>query len=239
MYGYPMKTGVIVLGMHSCIPAEVSFAEQCAEYLRSRGRKNVRVAYHDRDSCEVLESMFVSDGIDTFCILPITVAEGNQTVWNMPRRIGLPDNAGSWRMVGEHDIATRFSTALGRDPRMAEAILEMLGSPSDDSGILLLAHGSELSMSAKTAEYYAEALRLNGWKAECGFARFGRSSAEAAQSLRGQGCVRIRILPLSITVDGGYMQKAIESAGAAELLEPVSRLPVFLEILASKVPEDW
>ena len=239
MYGYPMKTGVIVLGMHSRIPAEVSFAEQCAEYLRSRGRKNVRVAYHDRDSCEVLESMFVSDGIDTFCILPITVAEGNQTVWNMPRRIGLPDNAGSWRMVGEHDIATRFSTALGRDPRMAEAILEMLGSPSDDSGILLLAHGSELSLSAKTAEYYAEALRLNGWKAECGFARFGRPSAEAAQSLRGQGCPKVRILPLSITVDGGYMQNAIESVGEAELLEPVSRLPVFLEILDSKVPEDW
>ena len=117
--------------------------------------------------------MFVSEGVDTFCILPITVAEGNQTVWNMPKRIGLPDNAGSWRMVGEHDVATRFSTALGRDPRMTEAILDMLGAPSEGDGILLLAHGSELSMSAKTAEYYAEALRLNGWKAECGFARFG------------------------------------------------------------------
>ena len=234
-----MKTGVMVLGMHSAIPAEVSFAERCAEYLRSRGRKNVRVAFHDRDSREVLEGMFVREGVDTFCILPITVAEGNQTVWNMPKRIGLPDNAGSWRMIGEHDVATRFSTALSRDPRMAEAILDMLGSPSEGVGILLLAHGSKLSLSAKTAEYYAEALRLNGWKAECGFARFGRPSVEAAQSLRGQGCLKVRILPLSITVDGGYMQNAIESAGEAELLEPVSCLPVFLEILDSKVPEDW
>lgn len=234
-----MKTGVMVLGMHSGIPAEVSFAERCAEYLRSRGRKNVRVAFHDRDSCEVLEGMFVSEGVDTFCILPITVAEGNQTVWNMPKRIGLPDNAGSWRMVGEHDVATRFSTALGRDPRMAEAILDMLGAPSEGDGILLLAHGSELSMSAKTAEYYAEALRLNGWKAECGFARFGTTAAEAAQALREQGCVTVRILPLSITASGEHMRNAIASAGPAEVLEPISCLPAFMEILDSKVPEDW
>ena len=225
--------------MHSRIPAEVSFAERCASYLRSKGRKNVRVAYHDRDSCQALEDMFVSEGIDTFCILPITVAEGNQTVWNMPKTLGLPDNAGSWRMVGKHDIATRFSTALGRDPRMAEAILDMLGTPSDDTGILLLAHGSELSMSAKTAEYYAEVLRMNGWRAECGFARFGKTAEEASQSLREQGCGRIRVLPLSITVSGRHMRAAVDSAGHAELLEPISSLTAFLEILDSKVPEDW
>ncbi len=225
--------------MHSRISSEVSFAERCAAYLRSKGRSNVRVAYHDRDSCEILEDMFVTDGIDTFCILPITIAEGNQTIWNMPKRLGLPDNAGSWRMVGEHDVATRFSTALGRNPRMAEAILETLGTPSDDVGILILAHGSELSLSEKTAEYYAEVLRMNGWKAECGFARFGRAAAEASEALRDRGCGTIRILPLSITADGEHMRKAILSAGPAEILEPISNLPVFFEILDSKVPEDW
>ena len=236
-----MKTGVIVLAMHSHIPAEVSFAERCADHLRSEGRKNVCVAYHfgEPDSCQTLESMFTDEGIDTFCILPLTVAEGNQTVWNMPKKLGLPDNAGSWRMVGEHDVATRFATALGRDSRMAEAILEYLGAPSDDAGILLLAHGSELSMSGKTAEFYAEVIREAGWKAECGFARFGRTTSEAVASLREKGCRTIRILPLSITVEGRYMRDAIASAGPAELLEPISGLPAFLEIIDSKVPEDW
>ena len=142
-------------------------------------------------------------------------------------------------MVGEHDVATRFATALGRDSRMAEAILEYLGVPSDDAGILLLAHGSELSMSGKTAEYYAEVIREAGWKAECGFARFGRTTSEAVASLREKGCKTIRILPLSITVEGRYTRDAIASAGPAELLEPISGLPAFLEIIDSKVPEDW
>ena len=236
-----MKTGIIVLGMHSDIPSEVAVAERCASFLVSKGRKNVRVAFHrgSPSSADVIERMFTEEGVDTFCILPLTVAEGNQTVWNMPKRMGLPDNAGSWRMVGDHDVATRFSTALGRDPRMAKAIVEHLGKPSQNDGILLLAYGSELSMSAKTAEYYAEALRDGGWIAECAFARFGRTVAEAMESLRERGCGRIKVLPLSITADGKYMKNALTSAGPAEVLCPVSGLPAFLEILDSKVPEDW
>lgn len=240
-----MKAGTIVLAQHSRNPGEVRFAERCADYLRSRGRKNVRVAFHSGTpgSNEVLEEMFVKDGVDTFCILPLAIAEGNQTVWNMPKGMGLPDNSGSWRMVGEHDVATRFATALGRSGYMAEAIVRRMGPPAPEEGILLLAYGSALSQSGKTAEYYAGALRAAGWKAACGYANHGCTAAEAAEELRGEGCTSIRVLPLCISVDGRSISNAIASLGKtdvpATILEPISGYEEFLEILDSKVPEDW
>lgn len=237
-----MKTGTIVLAQHSSIQAECDFAEACAEFLRSRGRRNVRVAYHSGhpSSESVITGMFETEGIDTFCILPLAVAEGNQTIWNMPHAMGLPDNAGSWRMVGEHDVATRFSTAMGREPSIAEGIARMLGPVSDDTGIIIVAYGSELSQSAKTAEYYAQELRNRGWKTACGYARHGPSVGEAADELRGAGCTVLKAVPLSITVAGRSMKAALDSiAGCAEVLPPVSSLPEFMELLDSKVPEDW
>lgn len=240
-----MKAGTIVLAQHSDSPGEVSFAERCAEYLRSRGRKNVRIAFHSGvpNSNDVLEEMFEKDGVDTFCILPLAMAEGNQTIWNMPRRMGLPDNSGSWRMVGEHDVATRFATALGRSKHMAEAVVRRMGGPVPGEGVLLLAYGSALSQSEKTAEYYAEALREAGWKAVCGFANHGRSATDAADELKREGCISVRVLPLCITIEGRSVSNAIEMLREhdvpATISEPISEFEEFLEILDSKVPEDW
>ncbi len=237
-----MKTGTIVLAQHASIPAECEFAEKCADFLRSRGRRNVRVAYHrgSPSSDEVVTGMFEDEGVDTFCILPLAIAEGNQTVWNMPHAMGLPDNAGSWRMVGEHDVATRFSTAMGREPSIAEGIARMLGPVPESAGVVLVAYGSELSQSARTAEYYATELIERGWKAVCGYARHGPTAAEAVEGLRSQGCKSLKVVPLSITVEGKSMKEAIESIGGeAGVLPPVSSLPEFLELLDKKVPEDW
>lgn len=237
-----MKTGTIVLAQHSSIPKEREFAESCAEFLRSRGRKNVRVAYHHGppSSDSVITGMFEEEGIDTFCILPLAIAEGNQTIWNMPHAMGLPDNAGSWRMVGEHDIATRFSTAMGREPSILQGIIRMLGPSVEGTGVILVAYGSQLTQSAKTAEYYAEGLRNSGWITACGYARHGPTTEEAAEDLRKVGCTLLKVIPLSITVSGKWMKGAIENIGKeAEVLPPVSSLPEFMELLDSKVPEDW
>ncbi len=237
-----MKPGTIVLAQHSSIPAERELAERCAGFLRSRGRGNVSVAYHrgGPSSDEVIVRMFEEDGVDTFCILPLAAAEGNQTIWNMPKAMGLPDNAGSWRMVGVHDVATRFATAMGREPSIAEGICRVLGPVRADTGVIILAYGSELSQSSKTAEYYSSYLEEKGWKAACGYARFGTDVAVAAEELKARGCTSLKVVPMSMTVEGASMKKAIgKIGGGAEVLPPVSSLPEFMELLDSKVPEDW
>lgn len=68
--------------------------EWYAEQLRQRGRKNVRVAYHNSDpySDAILREMN-SEGVNTIVVLPLLTSEGKMSVWKMPKQIGMPDNS--------------------------------------------------------------------------------------------------------------------------------------------------
>ena len=166
------------------------------------------------------------------------------TIWKMPKQLGLPDNSGSWTMIGEHDIATRFATAMNESDLMAEAIIRKMDAPESGTGIVVLTHGSELSLSGKTAEFYSSCLEEAGWKTCCAYSRTGpKDIAKAISELKERDCKRFRILPLTVTTDGRYYLESIgrlESMGIDyEVSEPVSSYPEFYEILRSKVPEDW
>ena len=232
------------MGLHKGSEEERRLANNIVAYLSSRGRKNVFSAFlYGEDPYEVMASKFNDEGIDTFSIIPLCISEGKQSIWDMPAAIHLPDNSGSWTMVGEHDVATRFATALGRDPVMAEAITEGLGEPVDDTGVLVLAYGSNLSQCGKTADYYTEYIRLKGWKAAFGFTEIGSPNVSEAAKMVSEGCSKIIVVPLFTTFSG----KSAESAkGVLEEMdvevsyaEPVSHLPEFNEIIDSKIPEGW
>ena len=239
-----MKTGTIVLAQHSGSPGERRMAERCAGFLESRGRKNVRIAYHygSPRSEDVMARMF-DDGVDTFAIVPLSISEGRMTVWLMPDAMGLPDNCGSWTMMGGRDVATRFATALGRDPAMASALAEREGEPVEGTAVLVLAHGSSHSQCARTSEFYADALRRAGWRAECAYCRHDRGIKDAVSSLAEEGYGRIRVVPLFIAFDGRSASEArgiLRDAGVeVEYSEPVSEIPLYLETLDAKVPEGW
>ncbi len=241
-----MKTGIIVLGHDSNSRQCRKIIDDICVDLRKDGFKNVFPAFHfgEPRSDSVIRSMFTDHGIDTFCILPIAFSEGNMTIWKMPQQLGLPDNSGSWMMICEHDVATRFATAMGASDTMAEAIIERIGAPDSDTGIIVLTHGSELSLSEKTAEFYSACLTESGWKTCCAYSKTGpRDIVEAADELKDMGCRKFKVLPLSVTTDGRYFLDSIrkmESTGADfEVLGPVSSYPEFYDILRSKVPEDW
>ena len=241
-----MKTGIIVLGHDSESPQGRCIVTKICSYLESKGHRNVFPAFHigEPRSDEVIRRMFDEYGIDTFSILPVMISEGNLTVWNMPKRIGLPDNSGSWMMIGEHDVATRFATAMGASDMMADAILNRLGRPDGDTGVIVLTHGSELSLAEKTAEFYSGRLNGSGWRSVCAYTKTGpRDVGQAVRDLQNGGCKKFRIIPLTVTTDGKHFRKAIKDLDELgvdyELLEPVSGYPEFLQIMESKVPEDW
>lgn len=237
-----MDAGTIVFGADRSIPGIVRAAESAKAFLEARGRRNVRIAYYkgsDEEPFSVMSDMY-SHGVDTFCILPLAIAEGRMTVKLMPQSLHLPDNSGSWTMIGSHDVATRFSTALGRDTRMAEAIVSRLGEPQSGVGVLVLSRGSELTQSRKTAEWYAGKLRDAGWRATAAFLHHGMTASEAASMLASEGCERMVILPLMVASDTASAAEAMESVkNEKEILEPVALWDAFLEILDSKVPEKW
>ncbi len=235
-----MKTGVIVLAQHHT-PDEVRIAEECAGYIRSRGHPEVRTAYF-RGSVPPFDVMaeMNAGGTDTFCILPLVVSEGRMSVWDMPASLHLPDNCGSWTMVGDRDVATRFATALGKDSRMASALVEREGEP-DGSAVLLISRGSPHSTAAKVAEYYAEAFRKAGWRTECSFSRYGESPESVAARLAAEGYGKLRAVPLYVSFTGGSADRVRASLTGAEVRysEALGNVPVFREILESKVPEGW
>ncbi|MBR4504274.1 MAG: hypothetical protein IKP20_04815 [Candidatus Methanomethylophilaceae archaeon] len=241
-----MRTGIIVLGQNSDSPGGKLMAEECAEYLISRGRKNVRIAYHkgSPNSSDVISEMCHKEGIKTFSILPLAISEGQTTVWDMPKRLSLPDNAGSWTILDGTEIATRFSTALGFDPRMAEAIRESLGEPREGDAALLIAHGSKMSHCRKDMESYSEFLEDKGWPAAVRYSRIGEPDAETAiKKLISDGAKRITAIPMFVSFDGPSAVRcaeALKNAGAeTRIADPISHLNAFKEILDSKVPEDW
>lgn len=78
---------------------------------------------------------------------------------------------------------------------------------------------------------------------ECGFTRFGRSVKDAADSLIGNGCKRIEIVPLMITSNGKSFVRSISELKELDcdmkIHAPLSGFDVFYEILDRKVPEGW
>ena len=239
-----MRTGCMVMGLHKGSQEERGLADNVIAYLSSKGRKNVFSAFlYGEDPFEVMASKFNDEGIDTFFIVPLCISEGRQSVWDMPAAIHLPDNSGSWTMVGNHDVATRFATAMGRDPVMAEAITERLGEPKEDTGVLILAYGSNLSQCGKTADYYTEHIRSRGWKAAFGFTGIGSPNVSEAANMVSEGCSKIVVVPLFTTFSGKSAESArdILDGISAEIIyiEPVSYFPEFMEIIDSKIPEGW
>jgi sirohydrochlorin ferrochelatase len=238
-----MKTGIIVLGLHSDSEDSRYFAERCAEYLRKNGRKNVFPAfYRGTPFAGDVMRMMHDDGIDTFCILPLTVSEGKHTVWLMPDSVFLPDNFCSWTMLDDKDVATRFSTALGSDQKMAELLVQREGTPVKGTGILLVNRGSPHSSAKRDAAFYTEAFRQAGWDAEFASAREDEAS-EAAHRLIDDGNDSITVIPLFIRFSGKYseiIRKELEGTGCnVSYSDPITEIPEYMEILDSKVPDGW
>jgi len=239
-----MKTGIIVLGQHSESPGERAVADRCASFLVEKGRKYVNTAFHygTPSSDTVMERMNL-EGVDTFVILPLAISEGRMTVWEMPRKLGLPDNCGSWRMMGGKDVATRFATALGKNYALADELIAREGPVDEESALLVISYGSENKDCSDTVEFYSDRLREKGWRTEVAYCRFGRSVGEAVSSLKELGIRRIRVIPLFISFDGAAAQRAkqeLESSGMdIQYSEPVSGLESFYLVLDSKVPDGW
>jgi len=220
----------------------MAVAERARLFLESRGRRNVYVGCHTgTPDCYDVFLQMNGDGVDTYCILPLVISEGDTSVWKMPAHLTLPDNSGSWTMIGEHDVATRFSTAMGCEPSIGEALGRNLGAVDDKVGVILACHGSALSFSGRTMEYYAGYLRYLGWKvrvAYCG--RDSGSMVDSADSLAEEGCGRVRIVPFYISSDSPSFVRSLEVVRIPYVVEDaVADYPEFLEVLDSKVPEDW
>ena len=241
-----MRTGVIVLARSPGTDGKV--AQRCADFLSSKGRKDVRIGYWkaEPDVFDLMTSMH-DEGIDTFSILPLSISEGKNTVWLMPKAVSIPDNCGSWTMIDGKDVAIRFATALGADDRMADAILEELGRPEDDVPVLIMTRGSPFSYSGKDVNYYSAILRDAGWQVFSVSLHYGDGFDPVIERLRSSGARRMKVVPFLVSsesnsfrqMDDGIRRISDGLGIGIEILPTVTDLPAYLDILDSKVPKGW
>lgn len=239
-----MKTGIIILGIDSEHEGLRPFARRCADSLINRGRKNVFVAYGRGEpfAADVMRRMH-DEGTDTFSILPLAISEGKHTVWLLPGSVRLPDNFGSWTMIDGKDVATRFSTALGSDPRIADALVRREGGPHTSEAVVLVNRGSPHSSTERDIGFYTEAFRDAGWRAEHASTVHGNDIAKTAKGLVDEGFSRIRVIPISIRFCGRFsssVKDALKGIDAdISYSEPLTELPEYIDALDSKIPDRW
>ena len=237
-----MKTGVIVLARDQAKDRVV--AEECADYLISKGRKNVRTAFYlgDEKPEDLMRSMY-HEGIDTFVVLPLVISEGRHSVWLMPKSVLLPDNYGSWTMLDGKDVALRFATALGADSRMADELLSIAGEPEDNSAALLVSYGSPFSYANKDMEYYAQRFKEKGWCVQRASLTNGISLEDAVEKIVQQGKDEVKVIPFFVSPNSDSFKKVKGILNKYQLnvtyLDTVTAIPIYKEILNSKVPEGW
>lgn len=238
-----MKTGIIVLGRNSDSSAERSVAEESRRFLGIRDRKDVRIAFHQGSpsSDSVMDDMN-SEGTDTFVILPLAICEGRETTWDMPMKLGIRDNCGTWRMMRGKDIAIRFATALGRNHAVADELVSTEGEVSDDTLVVVAADGSEFQ-SRETAQFYADRFRDAGWRAVTYMCGVGEGTEGISDAMEAKHLSRTVVVPLFIAFEGEPAKELAhgltERSIPFKVSEPVSHLQSFYKVLDSKVPDGW
>lgn len=245
-----MNTGVIVLA-HRRAPETEPVAEWYAERLRERGRKNVKVAYHDGSPGveEVLREIRVPGVNNTMVVLPLLISEGDLSTWVLPKGIGMPDNSCSYTYITGTHIAIRFSTTFGRSDALSEALMERLSEVDAErtDGILLLYRGSRFKTVKETFLKHAGYLSEHGYPLiECNSLRYSDVPvSESLESLKERGAGRIVVLPMFL-----YDGKSVRETIPKEIEKSSNGIPVIctrhlgcderlLDDLDRKIPEDW
>jgi len=245
-----MNTGVIVLA-HRKAPEVEPVAGWYADRLRERGRRNVRVAYHEGSPSveEVLRDIRVPGTNNTVVVLPLLLSEGDISTWLMPKGMGMPDNCCSFTYITGTHIAIRFSTAFGKMEALSEVLMHRMseaGAEKDD-GILLIGRGSRLDMCMDTVRHHADCIRDRGFcNVEYNTLKHSdRSIRESVASLKEKGVKRIVVLPMFL-----FEGRSVKDIIPDLVNEASEGIPVIcarcigcddilLDDMDRKIPEDW
>ena len=240
-----MKTGVILFAYKSDDGTR-SVVEWYAERLREKGHIDVNTAFFSGEPgiVETLKKMNVHGMNNTFVVIPMVLSEGDLTVHRMPEQMGMPDNSCSYTYITGTHIAIRFSTTIGGSEALSRTLLNRLKevSASSSDGVLILAHGSRLSMKSSDVKKQADHLSKNGFpNTEYALMEHSDYPIESAMdSLIKNGAKRIIVLPLFLSKSKESIEPLIQkSAVPIVLANCIGTDENILEEIDQKIPEGW
>ncbi len=198
-----MSKGVLLIGYGSDKPYNHDALLSNADKLRKAGF-NTYIAFIGPDEPNIRSAMklMTEDGIDDVVVIPFMMSSGEMTFSYIPRQLGLDDDR--YKDYKVRDMIVHYVRPIGEHPGIVDIIEKHINSVSDidnETGIMLITHGSQMKYSAQMAQKNADELTKKGYKKV--FTAFidhnEPSIGDCARFMMGTGVKRIIAVPLIIS----------------------------------------
>ena len=200
----PKKTSVLLIGHGSRLPYNKEMADMHARLLREKGY-SVHTAFNEISAPSIEEAMkaIAEEGTEEVVALPLFVASGVHTERDIPLKLGIPEGYGTCTTTKYgREVTIHYKEPFGDDPGVTRVLLHKLNAfgCSDNTGVLLVAHGSPMKHNSdlvkRTSAYLRESSVKNVF---VGFNEYNEPGIEESYSeMIDAGFDKIIVLPMFI-----------------------------------------
>jgi sirohydrochlorin cobaltochelatase len=190
-----------------------------AGLLKKKGY-DVFTAFNEMTDPMIEDAMtsIVKEGYDKIVALPLFVASGRHTIHDIPPKLGIPDGYGcSTSTKFGRKITIDYNEPFGDDPGVTQVLIQKLREIkfSDETGVLLVAHGSPLKHNSELVNRTAERLKASGIQnVLVGFNEYNEPSIEDSYNdLIEAGFNKIIVLPMFLASGGHIGEEIPEKLG--------------------------
>ena len=198
-----MSEGVLLIGYGSDKPYNHDALLSNADRLRASGL-NTYIAFIGAEEPTIRSAMklMAEDGVNDVVVIPFMMSSGEMTFSYIPRQMGLDDDR--YKDYAVKGTIVHYVRPVGEYPGIVDIIEKHVNSVTDidnNTGIMLITHGSQMKYNAQMAQRNADELTRRGYKNV--FTAFldhnEPSIGDCARFMMGIGVKKIIAVPLIIS----------------------------------------
>ena len=197
----PRMTFVLLIGHGSRFPFNKEMVDMHAGLLRDKGYR-VYTAFNETNEPTIEDAMgaMIKDKAEEIVALPIFISSGVHTEKDIPLKLGIPGYGAHVSTKYGRKVVIRYREPFGDDPGVTQVLLKKLKAIGcdDDTGVLLISHGSPMSHSSALVSRMSGRLKISGIKnVFIGFNEYNEPTIEDSYAeMIGAGFGRIIVLPM-------------------------------------------
>ena len=215
----PEKTFILLIGHGSRLPHNKEMVDMHAGLLRDRGYR-VYTAFNEMTDPSIEETMhiMIRDGAEEIVALPLFIAPGRHTDQDIPRKLGIPGGYGSRASTKYgREVMVHYNEPFGDDMNIPKILLRKLKEIgcSENTGVLIIAHGSPLKHNSDLVNMTSERLRRSGVRnVFIGFNEYNEPRIEDSYAkMMEAGFDRIVVLPMFLASGAHIAEEIPEKLG--------------------------
>jgi len=196
------KRCVLLIGHGSRLPYNKEMVDMHARLLRDKGYK-IYTAYNETSHPTIEDAMrmIVGDRAEDIVALPLFIASGRHTEQDIPPKLGIPPGYGTSSSTKYgREVMVHYNEPFGDDSGVTQVLLKKLRAIgcSENTGVLLIAHGSPLKHNSDIVNLTSERLKASGINnVFVGFNEYNEPNIEDSYSgMINKGFEKIIVLPM-------------------------------------------